>query len=85
VTKPLVPDGGGGGGMEGGCHRLQRVEGTGAVTSDDLSPRGKSLHRTAKRVKFHRTVIVGGKLANRNKVLNKIRGNQNIIKKKIMR
>ena len=71
--------------MEGGCRQLQWVQGTGAVTPGDLSPRGKSLHRTAKRVKLHGTVIVRGELAYGNKVLNKIRGNKNIIKMKVMR
>lgn len=71
--------------MEGGGRKLQRVEGSGAVTPGDLSPRGKILHRTAKGVKLHGTVIVGSELAYGNKILNKVRGNKNIIKMKVMR
>jgi len=64
---------------------VQRVKRSGAVTSDDLAPSGKILHRTTERVKFHRTIIVGDELANRNKILNKIRRDQDIIKMKLMR
>jgi hypothetical protein len=52
------------------------------VTADDLSPRGKILHKTTKRVKFNGAVIVGSKLTHRNKILNKVRCNKNIIKVK---
>jgi len=63
MAETLMLNRGGGGGMEGGRWKLQQVEGTGAVTPGDLSPRGKILHRTTKRVKLHRTIIVRGKLA----------------------
>ena len=35
-------------------------------------------------VKFHRTIIINGELANRDKIFNKIGRNQNIIKMKLM-
>jgi hypothetical protein len=77
-----MPERRSGGGKEGRCRKPHRVEWTGAVTSDDLSPRVKVLHRATKRIKFHRTIIVRGKLSNRNEVLNKTWGNKNIIKTK---
>ena len=65
MTKTLVPKGRVGSGEESRrrLQELQRIERTGAITPDDLSPRGKILHRTAKRVKLHRTIVVRGKLA----------------------
>ena len=52
--------------MERRCHAPEWVEWVGAITSKDHAPSGKILHRAAKRVKFHRTIIVSGELANRN-------------------
>jgi hypothetical protein len=52
VTETLMPNEGGGGNMEGGGRKLQRVKGTRAVTPDDLSLRGKNVHITTKRVKL---------------------------------
>ena len=43
------------------------------------------LHRTAKRVELHRTIVIISKLAYRNKVLNKTRRNKDIIKMTVMR
>ena len=40
------------------------------------------LHRNTKRVKFNRNKIIRGKLSNRDKVFDNIRGNKNIIKVK---
>ena len=37
-------------------------------------------HKTTSGVKFNRTIVVGSKIANENKILNKTRGNKNIIK-----
>jgi hypothetical protein len=85
MAKTLMPYGGGSGSKGGRRRKLQQIEGTGAITPGDLSPRGKNLHRTAKRVKFHRTIVVGSELTHRNKVLNKVRRNKNIVKMKVMR
>jgi hypothetical protein len=52
--------------MQGRCCAPEWVEWAEAITPKDHAPSGKILHRAAKRVKFHRTVIVGGELANRN-------------------
>ena len=87
MTETLVPKRRTGGGKESRWRlRIsQWIKRTGAVTLDDLSPRMKILHRTAKRVKLHRTNVIRSKLAYRNKVLNKTRRNKDIIKMKIMR
>ena len=85
MAETLMLNRGGGGGMEGGRWKLQQVEGTGAVTPGDLSPRRKSLQKTVKRVQFHRPISVGSKLAYINEILNKVRGNNNIIKMKVVR
>jgi hypothetical protein len=39
---------------------------------------------TTKRIKFHAAIIVNGKLPNRNKVLDEVRSDKNIIKMKIV-
>ena len=70
--------------MEGKCRDLQRIERSGAIAPDDLSPRGKILYITAKGGKLHRTVIVKSKLANRYKILITARRDENIIKMKLM-
>jgi hypothetical protein len=64
---------------------VQRVEGPGAVTSDDLAPSGRILHRTAKRVKFHTAVVINSKLTNRNEILNEVWCNKNVIKTKVVK
>jgi hypothetical protein len=69
----------------GRLRKLQWIERTRAVTPDDLSPRTKILHRTAKRVKLHTTIVIRSKLAYRNKVLNKTRRNKDINRMKVMR
>jgi len=51
-----------------------------AIAPDDHVPRLKVLHRTTRQVKLNRTIIVGSELANKNKIINKLWGNQNIIK-----
>lgn len=62
MVEALMLNRGGGGSMEGGCWKLQQVEGIRAVTPGDLSPRQKSLQKIVKRVQFHRPIIVGSKL-----------------------
>jgi len=54
-------------------RQLQGVERTGAIAPDDHVPREKILHRTTIRVKLHRAIVVNSKLANRNKILDKLR------------
>jgi hypothetical protein len=61
-----------------------KVQGSETVTPDDLIPSWKILHRATKRVKLHRAVIIGSELANGNKILNKVRGNRNIINMKLI-
>ena len=36
-------------------------------------------------IKLNGTIVVGSELTNGNKILNKVRGNQNIIKSELMR
>jgi len=84
VPETLMPKRGSAGRKEGGCRKLQRIERSGAVTSDDLVPSGKILHRATKGVKFHSAVIVNSELTNGNKILNKVRRNQNFIKMEVM-
>jgi len=59
--------------------QLQGVERTGAIAPDDHVPREKILHRTTIRVKLHRAIVINSKLANRNKILDKLRRNKNVI------
>src|SRR6185312_872218 len=80
VPKTLMPKRGSPGRKEGGCRKLQRIERSGAVTSDDLVPSGKILHRATKGVKFHRAVRVDRELTNGKKILNKVRRHQHFIK-----
>ena len=77
MTKTTVPKGsssiisrGDEGARRRGSRRTKRVQGTGTIAPDDFPLRPKILHRTTKRVKFDRTIIVNGKLAYRNKALN---------------
>jgi hypothetical protein len=74
-----MPKSGGDCCKEFGCWELQRVQGSRAVTSDELAPCGKILNRATKRVKFHRTVIVSGETTDRNKVFNEIRRNKDVV------
>ena len=74
MTEATVPEGGGGGGDQGvsGRRKVQRVERPGAIAHDHF-PGQEILHRTIRRVKLHRTVVIGSELTNRNKILNKWR------------
>ena len=60
--------------------QLQGVERTGAIAPDDHPLRLQVLRRTTSGVKFNRAIVIGGKLAHRDKILNKSRRNKNIIK-----
>lgn len=79
-----MPDGGGRRPdmKTGSSRKVQRVQGPRAIAPYDLSPRQQILHRTTNGVKLNRDIVVNGKLAHRDKILNNARRNQNIIKKK---
>jgi hypothetical protein len=81
AAMPEFPRDGSDKGRDG--REAQWVQGPGAIAPGDHGPRRKILHRTTSRVKFNRAIIVNGKLANGNKILNKVRSDQNIIKMKI--
>jgi hypothetical protein len=85
VSEALMPQRRGGGSKECRGWKLKGVEGPSVVTPDDLAPSRKILHRAAKRVKFHTTVVVNSELTNRNEILNEIRGNKDVIKVKVVR
>ena len=81
MSKAMVPQRGGGGGDQGvSSRKVQWVEGLGAIAPDDQPPGQKILHRTTSRVKLNRIIVINGKLAYRDQILNKLRRNQNIIK-----
>jgi hypothetical protein len=85
VSKTLMPERGGGGRVEGSGWEPQRVEGSGAISSEELPPSRKILHRATNGVKLHRAIVVRGELAYRNKVLDKVWGNKNIIEANVIR
>ena len=72
VSEATMPQRWGGGGDQGvSSRKVQRVEGARTIAPDDQLPAHEILHRTTSRVKFNRTVV-GSKLANRYKILNKL-------------
>ena len=73
MTEATVPEGGGGGGEQGvsSNRKVQWVERPRAIAPDDHFPGQEILHRTTRRVKLHRTVVIRSELTNRNKILNK--------------
>ena len=75
MTEVTVPEGGGGGGDQGvsSSRKVQQVERPGAIAPDDHFPEQEILHRTTRRVKLHRTVVIRSELTNRNMILNKWR------------
>jgi len=82
MTEATVPEGDGGGGEQGvsSSWKMQWIERPGAIAPDDQFPRQEILHRTTRRVKLHRAIVIGSELTNKNKILNKLGRNQNIIK-----
>jgi hypothetical protein len=50
-----------------------------AVTSGEKGPSSQILHKQTKRVKRNRKRVVGGEPMNRKKVLNDVRGNENVV------
>jgi hypothetical protein len=82
TTMPGV--GGGGGDQDGrsrraGGRRAERVEGPGAVTSDEWGPGGQILHRKTRRVKLNGTGIVGSEPTNRKEIVSDVRGDKNVV------
>jgi hypothetical protein len=51
---------------------MERVEVTGAIAPGDHVPGLQVLHRKAKRIKLDGAVIIGGKMTNRNQILNDV-------------
>ena len=89
VTEAAMPEGGGrcnseggGAGGAGGCGREERVEITRAIAPGDHAPCLEVLHRKAKWVKLDGTIIISGETTDRNQVLNNVRRDQDIRKKK---
>jgi len=89
MAKTAVPEVGGGGRSGGDksrwCRhvsrrRMQRIKGPRTIAPDDHVPGTKILRREAKGVKFNGTVIIFGKLSDRNEILNNVWSNENIIK-----
>jgi hypothetical protein len=70
------------GNKRGGSRKLQRVQRPRAIAPDDHSPGLEILHRTTSGIKFNRTIVVRGKLANINKILNKVRETRMLLRVK---
>lgn len=74
MTKTAMPHRRVGDSGEGVSSRKAKgVQRPRAIAPDDQPPRLQSLHRTASGIKFDRTIVIRGELANRNKILNKLR------------
>ena len=93
VTKTAVPGGGRWHRGKSGRRRRRRkwcsgrrkakgVTGPRAVTPEERMPGGRILYSKARRVKFDGTRIVSCKLTNVKKIMNHLRSNKNIGKKK---
>ena len=92
VTKMAVPGGGrrrrGKSGRRrrrkwcSGRRKAKGVKGPSAVTPDEWTPGGRILYSKARRVKFDGTRIVSCKLTDGKKVMNHLRSNKDIRKKK---
>ena len=81
VAKTPMPQRGGSlGDKRAGWWEAQGVQRPGAIAPDDLSPWRKGLHRATGGVKLNRTIVVGSKLANRDKILNNLWSHKDIIK-----
>ena len=60
---------------------LQSIQWTGAIAPNEHPLRCQILHRVTSGVKFNRAIVIGSELVNGNKILNKSRGNKDIIKR----
>ena len=85
MPETTMPKGSGSGEERGGAGGggVERVEVARAITPSDHVPGVQILHRKAKRIKFNRTVIIGGETTNENQILNNVGRHQNIVKNKI--
>ena len=83
VSETTMPQCGGqssdGKGARSRWQPLKRVEVATSIAPDDHVLGVKILHRNAKGVKFNRTVIIDGEMANGNKVFNERWGHNDII------
>jgi hypothetical protein len=84
VTEAMMPNivRGGGCGEIMGRRVLKRIKLPRTIASKKLTPRKKVLHRKTKRVKIDRAIIISSELADRDKILNNARCNENITKMK---
>jgi hypothetical protein len=85
MSETMMPKRGGCGDERGGAGGgwLERIEVARAIAPGDHVPGLQILHRKAKRIKFNRTIVIGGKTANGNQILNDVGRHQNIVKNKI--
>ena len=65
-----------------GRRLLQGVEIAATVTAEENRPGTKILDRETKRIKFDRNVIVTSEFADRDEIVNKRRGNEDITEMK---
>ena len=63
-------------------RKAKGVKGPRAIASKEGTPRSQILHSKTRRVKLDRAGVVSSKLANRKKVVNHRRCNQNVGKTK---
>jgi len=78
VAKTTVPGlsvDGGKMSLDGGVRETEWVEGAIIIGAMNHGARPKVLHRKTVRVKFNGTIIVTGKLPDRNEIMNDVRGN----------
>jgi hypothetical protein len=68
------------GGGAGGRWNEERVKVTRTIAPGDHAPGLKILHRKTKRIKLNGTVVISGKAANGNQILNNARSDKNIRK-----
>lgn len=71
VTRMLMPQGGASSKV-GRSWELKWIQGSRAIAPYNIYPRGKILHRTTRRDKFHREIVVGDKLMCINKILDEV-------------
>ena len=76
VSEVTVPKGGGGCNEPSSADGVweERVEVAKAIAPGNHVPGLQILRRKAKRVKFDRTAVIGGKTTNINQILNDARG-----------
>ena len=77
VTQTTVPNimRGGGGGESTRRRWLNRIKLPRTIAPKKLTPGNEVVHRINKRVKIDRTVVIGSKLSDRDKIFNYARSN----------